>query len=218
MLDFLFADQLRDVQVSGFDIANFFAEMISGVDSAKESKRLTDAGVARERAAAARKAHPRYSAWLIDPTSESRDAPDVSRNSALLGKLGDVEKLLQTRNYEQAELVLKSLLLEYPGDARLFFTLGQTASLWARDTTDDDQQAQRLNRALGNYRLAVAASSPETDQGLLSRAHESMGRILAFLDQKDEAMKEFDAAIRMGPVAGGAYNDALAGKRKLAQP
>src|SRR5438552_460741 len=136
VLDFLFADQLRDVQVSGFDIANFFAEMISGIDPAKESIRLTDAGAARDRAAAARKAHPRYSAWLIDPTSESRDAPDVSRNSALLGKLGDVEKLLQTRNYEQAELVLKSLLLEYPGDARLFFTLGQTASLWARDTTD----------------------------------------------------------------------------------
>ena len=34
----------------------------------------------------------------------------------------------------------------------------------------------------------------------------------------DEAVKEFDAAIKIGPVAGGAYNDALAGKRKLAQP
>ena len=218
VLDFLFADQLRDVQASGFDIANFFAEMISGVDPAKESKRLTDAGAARDRAAAARKAHPRYSAWLVDPTAESRDAADVSRNAGLLNKLGDVEKLLQTRNYEQAESVLKSLLLEYPGDARLLFTLGQTASLWARDTTDDDQQAQRLNRALASYRLAVAAANPETEQGLLSRAHESMGRILAFLEQKDEAMKEFDAAIKIGPVTGGAYNDALAGKRKLAQP
>ncbi len=218
VLDFLFADQLRDVQASGFDIGSFFAEMIAGVDSAKESKRLTDAGAARERAAAARKAHPRYSAWLVDPASESRDAADVSRNSALVNKLGDVEKLLQTRNYEQAESVLKSLLLEYPGDPRLLFTLGQTASLWARDTTDDEQQAQRLNRALASYRLAVAAASPDTERGLLSRAHESMGRILAFLEQKDEAMKEFDAAIKIGPVAGGAYNDALAGKRKLAQP
>jgi len=52
----------------------------------------------------------------------------------------------------------------------------------------------------------------------LSRAHEAMGRIFAFLDQKDEAMKEFDAAIKIGPVAGGAYKDALAGKQKLAQP
>ena len=218
VLDFLFADQLRDVQASGFDIASFFAEMIGGVDSARESKRLTDAGAARDRAAAARKAHPRYSAWLVDPTSESRAAADISRNAALLNRLGDVEKLLQTRNYEQAESVLRSLLQEYPGDARLLFTLGQTASLWARDTTDDDQQAERLHRALASYRMAVAAATPETEQGLLSRAHESMGRILAFLDQKDEAMKEFDAAIKLGPVAGGAYKDALAGKRKLAQP
>ncbi|PYS71980.1 MAG: hypothetical protein DMF73_09440 [Acidobacteria bacterium] len=218
VLGFLFADQLRDVQASGFDIASFFAEMIAGVDSARESKRLTDAGAARDRAAAARKAHPRYSAWLVDPTSESREAADVSRNAALLNRLGDVEKLLQTRNYEQAESVLRSLLQEYPGDARLLFTLGQTASLWARDTTDDDQQAERLHRALASYRMAVAAATPETEQGLLSRAHESMGRILAFLDEKDEAMKEFEAAIRIGPVAGGAYNDALAGKRKLAQP
>jgi hypothetical protein len=45
-----------------------------------------------------------------------------------------------------------------------------------------------------------------------------MGRIFAFHDQNDEAIKEFDAAIKIGPVAGGAYNDALAGKRKLAQP
>ena len=45
-----------------------------------------------------------------------------------------------------------------------------------------------------------------------------MGRILAFLDRKDEALKEFDAAISIGDVAGGAYKDAIEGKRKLGQP
>jgi tetratricopeptide (TPR) repeat protein len=218
VLDFFFADQLRDFQSSGFDIANFFADMLAGIDATKESKRLAAAEEARSRAAVARKAHPRYSVWLIDPSFEARETADVSRSSGLVAKLTDVEKLLQTRNYEQAETMLKALLQDYPGDARLLFTLGKTASLWARDTTDDDQQTQRLNRALASYRLAVAAATPETEQGLLSRAHESMGRILAFMDQKDEAMKEFDAAIKIGPVTGGAYNDALAGKRKLAQP
>ena len=218
LLDFFFADQLRDFQSSGFDIANFFADMLTGIDAAKENKRLTDAATARNRAIEARKAHPRYSAWLIDPTFEPRDAGDLSRNTALLNKLADVEKLLQTRNYEQAETTLKAMLLDYPGDVRLLFTLGKTATLWARDTTDDDLQIQRANRALAGYRLAVAAASPETDKGLLSQAHESMGRIYAFLDQKDEAMKEFDEAIKIGPVAGGAYKDALAGKQKLAQP
>jgi tetratricopeptide (TPR) repeat protein len=218
VLAFFFADQLRDFQSSGFDIASFFADMLTGIDAAKENKRVTDTTTARDRAIAARKAHPRYSLWLIDPSFEAREATTTSRNSALVSKLTEVEKLLQTRNYEQAENALKALLLDYPGDARLLFTMGQTALLWARDTTDDDLQTQRLNRALAHYRLSVAAAAPETEKGLLSRAHESMGRILAFLDQKDEAMKEFDLAIRIGPVAGGAYNDALSGKRKLSQP
>jgi len=218
VLDFFFADRLRDFQSSGFDIANFFAEMLTGIDPAKENTRLTDAATARNRAGEARKAHPHYSVWLIDPAFEARATGEMLRNATLVNKLREVEKLLQTRNYEQADTDLKALLLEYPGEARLLFTMGQTAVLWARDTTDDDLQTQRLNRALANYRLAVAAATPETEQGLLSRAHESMGRILAYLDQKDEAMKEFDAAIKIGNVAGGAYNDALAGKRKLAQP
>ncbi len=218
ILDFFFADQLRDFQSSGFDIASFFAEMITGFDPAREGKRLTEVNTARDRAIAARKAHPRYSLWLIDPGSEARDSMDTTRGSALVKSLTEVEKLLQTRNYGEAETRLKTLLQEYPGDPRLFFTLAQTASLWARDTTDDELQTQRLNRALANYRLAVAAAMPEVDKVLLSRAHEAMGRILAFLDHNDEAMKEFEAAISIGEVTGGAYRDAIEGKRKLAQP
>ena len=71
---------------------------------------------------------------------------------------------------------------------------------------------------LANYRLATQAAAPETDKALLSRAHEAMGRILAFLERNDEAMKEFEAAIKLGEVTGGAYRDAMEGKRKLAQP
>ena len=218
VLDFYFAEKLRDVEISGFDIANFFADMIGGFDAAREGKRLSEVATARNRALAARKAHPRYSLWLVDPNAELRNAADESRNTNLIRDLSGIEKLLQTRNYEEAEARLRALLLEYPGDPRLLFTMGQTASLWARDTTDDDLQSQRLNRALANYRLAVAAAAPETDKVLLSRAHEAMGRILAFLERNDEAIKEFDAAINIGEVTGGAYQDAIAGKRRLAQP
>jgi hypothetical protein len=219
VLAFYFADQLREVQASGFDIANFFGDMIAGfIDPARENKRLAEVAAARERAHAARAAHPGYSLWLIDPGAETREAADTPRNAALVKSFGEVEKLLQTRNYEAAETRLKALLQEYPGDARLFFTLGQTASLWARDTTDDDLQTQRLHRALANYRLAVAAATPDADSALLSRAHEAMGRILAFLDQKDEAIKEFETAIKIGDVTGGAYRDAIEGKRRLSQP
>ena len=216
-LDFYFADQLRDVAASGFDLANFFADMIAGFDPAREAKRLTGVATARDRAAAARKTHPRYSIWLIDPSAKARETADTPRPGALTKDLKEVETLLQTRNYASAEAKLKELLQANPGDARLFFTLGQTSSLWARDTTDDDLQTQRLNAALTNYGFAVQAASPETDRALLSRAHEAMGRVLAFLDRKDEAMKEFDAAIKIGEVAGGAYKDAIEGKKKLAQ-
>ncbi|HMJ25713.1 MAG TPA: hypothetical protein VK475_07785 [Pyrinomonadaceae bacterium] len=218
VLDFFFADRLRDWQSSGFDIGNFFGDMISGFDTARESKRLSETSATRERALSARKAHPRYSMWLIDPASEGRETVDTSRNSALVKSLTEIEKLLQTRNYEEAETRLRALMQEHPGEPRLFFTMAQTASLWARDTTDDDLQSQRLNRALANYRLAVAAAVPEADKVLLSRAHEAMGRILAFLDNHNEAMKEFEAAIKIGDVAGGAFRDAVEGKRKLTQP
>src|SRR5712692_587194 len=218
LLDFYFADQLRDVEVSGFDIANFLGDMVASFDPAREGKRLAEIADARARALAARKAHPAYSAWLVDPAAESRDAAESSHASALTKVLKEIETLLQTRNYEEAEVRLKALLQENPGDARLLFTLGQTASLWARDTTDDDLQSQRLNRALANYRLATQAAAPETDKALLSRAHEAMGRILAFLEHKDEAIREFEAAIKIGRVTGGAYDDAIEGKRNLSQP
>jgi tetratricopeptide (TPR) repeat protein len=218
VLAFYFADQLRDISSSGFDVANFFPDMMAGIDPVRETKRLTDANAARERAITARKAHPRYSLWLLDPSYESRETVAGPRNAALTKSLKEVETLLQTRNYEGAEARLKSLLQEHPGEPRLMFALGQTASLWARDTTDDDLQEQRLNQALAHYGFAVQAAAPENDRGLLSRAHEAMGRILAFLDRRDEAMKEFEAAIRIGDVSGGAYQNALEGKRKLSQP
>lgn len=218
VLDFYFADQLKDVSTSGFDLANFLGDMINGFDPARELKKRSEVKEAHDRALAARKAHPRYSAWLVDPTGEGRETVNSTRSVALTKSLKEVETLLQTKDYAAAQDKLKALLQENPGDPRLFFALGQTASLWARDTTDDDLQEQRLNLALANYGFAVQAASPETDRVLLSRAHEAMGRILAFLDRKDEALKEFDAAIKLGDVAGGAYKDAIDGKRKLAQP
>ena len=45
-----------------------------------------------------------------------------------------------------------------------------------------------------------------------------MGRIYFFLENPAEAAKEFEAAIGIGDVPGGAYNEALEGKKKLGQP
>jgi hypothetical protein len=132
--------------------------------------------------------------------------------------LAAVEDTLRSKDYNEAEARLKEMLQEYPREPRIFFALGQAASLAAMDATDEDVQAERLNRALGHYRLAVAAASPDTDKAIMSRAHESMGRINAFLENPAEAAKQFDEAIKLGDVRGGAYKEALEGKKKLGQP
>jgi len=52
----------------------------------------------------------------------------------------------------------------------------------------------------------------------MSRAHEAMGRINLFLENTAEAAKQFDEAIKIGDVRGGAYKEAVEGKKKLSQP
>src|SRR5205085_1450118 len=71
VMDFFFADRLRDFQASGFDIGNFFAEIIADFDPAKETNRLETVAIARARAATARKAHPQYLVWLVNPAAEA---------------------------------------------------------------------------------------------------------------------------------------------------
>ena len=45
--------------------------------------------------------------------------------------------------------------------------------------------------------MSRRSASPETDRALLSRAHEAMGRIYAFMDKRAEALREFDEAIKI---------------------
>jgi len=91
--------------VSGFDVASLWATWWPALiqcAKANASRILLTPAPARF---AARKAHPAYSMWLIDPGAEGRDAADTSRSSALTRSLREIETLLQTRNYEQAEPV-----------------------------------------------------------------------------------------------------------------
>jgi hypothetical protein len=214
VLDFFFAEQLQGIESSGFDVASFFADMIESFDPVREGHRLVENAATRQRAQTARQA--RLSARHLEVDQPVYSEAQAARAAVLIKKLADIEQTLRLKDYNNAELRLKDLLQEYPGEPRVFFALAQTASLGAADAIDEEVQAERLNRALGNYRLAVAASSPETDRALISRAHEAMGRIHAFLDHNDEAAREFDEAIRIGEVPGGAFKDAVEGRKKLA--
>ena len=216
MLAFFFADQLKGIESSGFDVANFFADMIASFDPARESRRPGEYAEPRRRAIAARQA--RLAARKAEADLPSYSAAEATRTASLVKDLKAIEDTLRLKDYSNAETRLKSMLRDYPREPRIFFALAQTASLAASDATDEQVQSERLNRAISNYRLAIEASSPETDRAIMSRAHESMGRINAFLENKAEAAKEFDEAIKIGDVRGGAYREAIEGKKKLLQP
>jgi tetratricopeptide (TPR) repeat protein len=217
VLAFYFTEQLRGTETSGFDISSSFADMIASFDPARENRRMAENAAARARGLAAQKA--RRDARDVRREAASNDEEDTTPHAVLLKRLIEVDGMLRLRNYADAETRLKSLLQEFPGEPRIFFALGETASLSAREATDEEVRDKRLNDALLNYRNAVGSTSSETDPGLLSRAHQAMGSILAFLDRSDEAMKEFDAAIKIGPdIPNNAYDKAVEGKKRLAQP
>jgi tetratricopeptide (TPR) repeat protein len=209
-LAFYFAEQLRGVESSGFDITNSIADMIASFDPSRETRRLEEADAARKRAALARKAR----------AAEANNAPDPGAlpNATLVKRLIEVDSLLKLKDYSAAEERLLALLREFPAESRVFFALAETANLSARDATDEDVQSQRLNKALTNYRNAVSHATNDTDRCMLTRAHEESGRILGFMDQKDEAIKEFDAAIRINDSSCGSYRDAVEAKKRLSQP
>ena len=215
VLAFYFAEQLRGVESSGFDVSNSIADMIASFDPARELKRLEEADAARKRAALARKARE------TQGDSSSSAAAAALPNAALVKKLLDVDKLVQMKNYAAAEEQLLALVREFPGEPRVFFALAETANLSARDATDEMVQSQRLNKAFTNYRHAVQAAetaATETDRCMLVRAHEAMGRILEFFERPAEAVKEFDAAISINEASCESHRAALEGKKRLAQP
>lgn len=208
VLAFYFADQLRGVESSGFDVASSLSDMIASFDVAREMRRLAEADAARKRAVAARKAR-----------TEPRDnvsAINSLENAALVKKLLDVDQLVKLKNYAGAEERLLAILREFPGEPRVFFALAETANLSAKEATDDALESEGLYKALINYRNAVRAATPQTDRCLLVRAHEAMGSILLFLEDTGEAMKEFDAAISVNEPTCDAHGKAIEAKRKLA--
>lgn len=213
VLSFYFADQLKGIESAGFDLANFFPDMIASFDPARESKRPAEYAETVQRALAAREAR------TAARRAQSEMNVEVSgKEGALVRDLSSIEETLRNKDYNDAENRLREMLKEYPREPRIFFALGQTASLAASDATDENVQTERLNRALGHYRMALAASSPETDKAIMSRAYEAMGRINLFLENSAEAAKQFDEAIKLGDVPGGAYKQAVDGKKKLSQP
>lgn len=211
VLSFYFAEQLRGLEASGFDISNFFGDMVTAVDPAREGRRLAESAEAVKRHREARERARKEAA----SGEVAADAASSGRRASLVKSLGEVNEMLRLGNYAEAEGRLRLLLKDNPNEPSVYFGLAQAASLSAQDAFDEALQAQRLRTALQLYQDTIRAASPDSDAALVSRAHAASGRILAHLERATEAVKEFDAAIRIGDVKGGAYREAVAERQKL---
>jgi tetratricopeptide (TPR) repeat protein len=210
VLSFHFAEQLRGVEGAGFDVANFIPDMVAAFQLERELKRPAEYA-----AAVARVAESRRRASEARAKAPSEAPPADARRAALMKRLGDVGELLRVRNYEEAEARLAALKGEYADEPLVYFTLGQAASLSAQEAIDEAVQAERLNAALQHFRQAVLFATPDTDPAVILRAHLSSGRILAHLERRDEALREFDAVISASQPSDRLHQEALAEKKKL---
>jgi hypothetical protein len=210
VLSFHFAEQLRGVEGGGFDVANFVPDMITAFQLERELKRPAEYAAAVERVRESRRR-----ATEARSKEAAEPAPADARRAALARSLGDVNDLLRARNYEEAEARLAALRGEYRDEPLVYFTMGQAASLSAQEALDEALQAARLNAALGHFRQALLFATAETDRTLLLRAHLSSGRILAHLERREEALREFDAVISASQPSDRLHQEALAEKKKL---
>ena len=155
-------------------------------DPVREAKVLAENAETVQRAIAAREAR------IAARRSQAESIPKAAaRTRRTRSRSGAIEDTLRSKDYNEAESRLREMLKDYPREPRIFFALGQTASLAAMDATDEQCRRNDSIERSGTYRLA-SRPSPDSDKAIMSRAHESMGRINAFFDNKAEALKEFE--------------------------
>ena len=73
----------------------------------------------------------------------------------------------------------------------------------------------KLIKAKVFYENLLRSANNNTDPGLLSSTYFALGRIYEFYDNVDYAERIYDAALRLGRVEGGAYDEAFDAKQKL---
>ena len=203
VLSFYFAEQLKGVEDSGFDIASSLREMLASFDPRQESDRLTASDEARKRALAAReirRAAPEKIAIVENPVTQ---------------RLLEIQKMIDSKNYAKAEGDLKQMLAGGATDPRIHFTMGRVSSLQATGINDQEEQAKKLLDAKVAYTNVLLAATPTTDKALLSLTYVALGRIYEYMDDNAYAIQLYDKAIELTDVTGGAYNDALLAKQRL---
>jgi tetratricopeptide (TPR) repeat protein len=211
VLAFYFADQLKGLEDSGFDVASSMRDMILSLNATKETNRLEQYAEARKRGLAARAAR--------------RSKPEMTAvENPLTARLIEIQKMIDAKDYTGAGTGLKQLLQSNPNEARIYYSLGLVASLTAEGITDQDMQKAKLLEAKNAYekvidiaaaQLANPATRQSVDLALASRTYVALAKIYEFYDDTEYAKKIYDMAIKIGNINGGAYAEAIAAKQRL---
>lgn len=205
VLSFFFAEQLKGVEESGFDIANSLREMIASFDPVKETARVAASSEPRERAMASRDLRrasaDRVSASMID--------------NPVTARLLEIQKLIEARDLIKASAELRKLAAENPGDPRIYYNIGRVAGLIAATLDDNEQLENKLLEAQVAYSNVIRTATPTTDRALLSLTYVALGKIYEHFNDTAYAIRLYDEAIKLDDVAGGAFRDAIAAKQRL---
>jgi hypothetical protein len=126
--------------------------------------------------------------------------------------------MIDAKDYSRASSDLELLVKEYPAEPRVYYNLGRVAGFRAAGTEDADVQAVQLVAAKNAYAKVLDHATADTDKALLSLTYVALAKIYEHFDRADDAMKLYDAAIKLDNVSGGAFREALAGKQRLLQP
>ena len=202
-----FYERLKRFEEVGLDVEVFYPDFVHSLDAARERGRTAQIAEAR----AARAMEPK----TVAVTSE-----------AFATEIIEADKLVTQKRFAEAKPILEKILAQSSGNARALFGLAQVVE-HIPDPTEVDEQAsdedrasaqmERLERAVNLYRRAALNASPR-EQWLASWSHVYAGRILDFLDLRDEAVAEYQAAVKVGDVPQGAFNEAKVGVERPYEP
>jgi tetratricopeptide (TPR) repeat protein len=208
VLAFYFADQLKGFEGSGFDIASSLRDMILSLDATKETNRLAQFADARKRALLAREMRRKTQGVSRD------DERTIILENPVTKRLDEIEKVVQAKNYTDAEKQLKQLLEQNPSESRIYYTLGRVASLSAEGASEAETK-RRLLEAKVAYENVIRSASPKTDRTLISLSYVALGRIYEFYGETEYAIKIYEAAIKLNNTTDESYKQAVAAREKL---
>ncbi len=201
VLSFYFANGLKGLEESQFDIASSLRDIILSLDTKKEETRLAENAEARKRALAVREERRKIAATIVE--------------NPLTKKLLEVEPLIQTQKYTQAETELKNLLKTNPTEPRVFYALGRVKSLSAAAITEPEKRNELIAEAKAFYDKVLLSATEKTDTALISLTYVALARLFEYDDQNEYAIKIYEKVISMGDMKGGGYQEAVVARGRL---